>query len=244
MSSYNSKIREAVRRYWQTRDAQVNDQVARGISDQGARSAVTGGKQLDGFVEIVKEILQDCGISFDEVFYNSRLELPGYYRPEKKWDVLVVAENRLVAAIEFKSMASSFGNNLNNRVEEAIGSATDLWTAYRERVFPVYPRPWLGYLMLLVECEESTRPVSVKEPHFDVLPEFKKASYAERCRILLEKLMRERLYDATCFLMTSGNARQTGEYREPSSGLSFQCFAESLRSSVAGFQRLSNGTPI
>jgi hypothetical protein len=242
MSIYDSQIREAVRLYWRTRDAQVNNQVARGISDQGARSAMTGGKQMDGFVGIVKEILQDCDISFDEVFYNSRLELPGYYRPEKRWDVLVVAESRLVAAIEFKSMASSFGNNFNNRVEEALGSATDLWTAYREGTFPVFPRPWLGYLMLLVECEDSTRPVSVREPHFDVLPEFKKASYADRYCILLEKLMRERLYSATCFLMTSEDACQTGEYREPNSGLSFQCFAESLRSSVAGFQRLNNGT--
>ena len=48
MSIYDSQIREAVKRYWQTRDAQVNNQVARGVSDQGARSAVTGGKQMEG----------------------------------------------------------------------------------------------------------------------------------------------------------------------------------------------------
>jgi hypothetical protein len=135
-------------------------------------------------------------------------------------------------------MASSFGNNLNNRAEEAVGSATDLWTAYREGAFPITPKPWLGYLMLLVASEESTRPVSVKEPHFDVFPEFKDASYAERCRVLLDKLVRERLYDATCFLMTSEPAAETGDYMEPDPNLSSRYFEESLRATVTTFQRI------
>ena len=155
-----------------------------------------------------------CGVAEDEISFNSHLELPGYYRPEKRWDILVAADGKLIAAIELKSMASSFGNNFNNRVEEAVGSATDLWTAYREGAFPTTPKPWLGYLMLLVQCEESIRPVSVREPHFEVFPEFKGASYADRYRILLDKLMRERLYDATCFLMTPREAVQTGAYHE------------------------------
>ncbi len=192
---------------------------------------------MDGFVAIARDILRACDVSDEEIFYNSRLELPGYYRPEKRWDVLVVTEGRLIAVIEFKSMASSFGNNLNNRDEEAVGSATDLWTAYRQGAFPATPKPWLGYLMLLVDCEESTRPVSVREPHFDVFPEFKGASYATRCRVLLERLMRERLYDATCFLMTPESAHPTGEYTEPDSGLAFRYFEESLRASVTAFQR-------
>jgi hypothetical protein len=33
----------------------------------------------------------------------------------------------LVATVEVKSQVGSFGNNFNNRVEEAIGSATDFW---------------------------------------------------------------------------------------------------------------------
>ena len=155
---------------------------------------------------------------------------------------MVVAEGKLVAVIELKSMASSFGNNLNNRAEEAIGSATDLWTAYREGVFPTTPRPWLGYLMLLVECEESTRSVSVREPHFKVFPEFKGASYAERCRVLLDRLMRERLYDATCFLMTPEGGAQSGDYSELDPALSFRHFEESLRACVTAFQGLRSDT--
>jgi hypothetical protein len=242
MGNLDARVQAAVRHFWLTRSTQVRDQVERGVIDQGARSAVTGGKQMDGFVNIVRDILHACGISNEEVFYNSHLELPGYYRPEKQWDVLVVADNRLIATIEFKSQSSSFSNNFNNRVEEAVGSATDLWTAYREGAIPTTPKPWLGYLMLLVDCEESTRPVSVREPHFEVFPEFKGTSYAERYRILLNKLMRERLYDATCFLTTPEESGDRGIYSEPDPDLSFRHFTESLRGHVTAFQQVRSST--
>ena len=67
-----------------------------------------------------------------DIKVKSKLELPGYYRAEKKWDLLVISKGHLVAAIEFKSQAGeSIGNNVNNRSEEAIGMATDLWVAFR-----------------------------------------------------------------------------------------------------------------
>jgi hypothetical protein len=81
-----------------------------------------------------------------------------------------------LAAVEFKSQRGpSFGNNFNNRTEEAMGSALDLWTAYREGAFNKTIRPWLGYVFLLEDCEGSRRPVKVREPHFKVFPEFVKA---------------------------------------------------------------------
>jgi len=211
-------MRDAVRHFWSTRNATAKAQQVRGSADQDNRASVTAGKNLDGFCESAKRVIIDNGIDDAAGFTTGRAELaiPGYFRPTRNWDLLVGRRGVLIAAIEFKSQVGpSFGNNFSNRVEEAVGSATDLWTAYREGAFPTTPKPWLGYLMLLVECEESTRPVSVREPHFTVFPEFKGASYADRYRILLDKLMRERLYDATCFLMTPREAVQTGEYHEP-----------------------------
>lgn len=228
-----SRVRDAVRHYWATRGSQTRAQAERGISDQGARSAVTAGKQMDGFVEIVREVLVDSGIPENEIFHNSKLELPGYYRAEKRWDVVVVSSNRLVAAVEFKSQASSFGNNFNNRVEESVGSATDLWTAYREGVLPTTPRPWLGYLMLLVECEASTHPVRVYEPHFEVFPEFKGASYGERYRLLLNRLMREQLYAATCLITSPEEIVRGVEYQEPDSELTILHFLASLQAQAS-----------
>jgi hypothetical protein len=67
---------------------------------------------------------------------RTKRELPGFFRPTKDWDMLVVHEGHLIAAVEFKSQRGpSFGNNFNNRTEEAIGNATDLWTAFREGAY-------------------------------------------------------------------------------------------------------------
>jgi len=49
---------------------------------------------------------------------------------------LVIKNGHLFVAIEAKSQVGpSFGNNFNNRTEEAMGSALDLWTAFREGAF-------------------------------------------------------------------------------------------------------------
>jgi len=183
---------------------------------------------MNGFVRLVREILCGNGLQEAEIYCEKDVELPGWYRPEKKWDLLIVSDNKLIAAIEFKSQVGSFGNNYNNRTEEAIGSAADIWNAYREGAFKPSARPWLGYLMLLEEAPKSIRPVRAREPHFGVFPEFKDASYAKRYRILLTKLVRERLYDAACFLMSNGKEGLHGDYREPDPELGFGNFVRSL----------------
>lgn len=153
-------------------------------------------------------------------------------------ELLVVADGRLLAGIEFKSQVGSFGNNYNNRTEESIGSAVDLWAAYREGAFKLSARPWLGYLMLLEEAPGSIAPVRAREPHFKVFPEFADASYARRYQVLLTKLVRERLYDAACFLMSSASEGARGVYREPTPELSFENFLGSLLAKAIAVARV------
>jgi hypothetical protein len=183
---------------------------------------------MNGFVNLVRDLLCDSGLPKPHVYCDKYVEIPGWYRPEKKWDLLIVADGQLLGGIEFKSQVGSFGNNYNNRTEESIGSAVDLWAAYREGAFKPSARPWLGYLMLLEEAPGSMTPVRAREPHFKVFPEFKNASYAERYEVLLTKLVRERLYDAACFLMSSAADGARGVYREPAPELSFENFITSL----------------
>ena len=183
---------------------------------------------MDGFISLVRGYLFENGIPKAHVYCEKRIELPGWYRPEKQWDLLVVADGVFLAGIEFKSQVGSFGNNYNNRTEEAIGSATDIWAAYREGAFKPSARPWLGYLMLLEEAPESTRPVKVQEPHFKVFPEFQNASYSGRYEILLTKLVRERLYDSACFLLSDAKSGPKGNYKEPATELNFERFMASL----------------
>ncbi len=238
MQDLERRIAAAVRHFWQTRTRQRKHQGTRtGRRDYGNRTAATGGKQLDGFSKLVADLLVERGLPESVIFRNGRgdLTLPGFFRPTKQWDLIVVAGDSLLAAVEFKSLCGpSFGNNYNNRVEEAVGNSTDLWTAYREGAFQTSPRPFLGYLMLLEEAEGSTRPVAVHEKHFQVFKDYRDASYANRCEASVRRLMRERCYDAACLLLSSKPAGARGGYVEPARDLAFERFAKLLCNHVLG----------
>ncbi|MEE8200485.1 MAG: PaeR7I family type II restriction endonuclease [Candidatus Acidoferrales bacterium] len=233
-----AQVAEAVRYFWKTRKRQAKKQKSSRQTDQGARSAVTGGAQMDGFIQRLTDLIRQAGADDSSVFHSTHLQLPGYFRPTKEWDLLVVKDDQLVVAIEVKSQVGpSFGNNFNNRTEEAIGSAVDLWTAFREGALHKSVPPWLGYLFLVEECPASLRPVNVQEPHFDVFPEFKNASYAKRYELLCRKLVRERHYTASAFLMSDKGTGLKGAHKEPASDLTTQGFVRSLMAHVAAWGR-------
>ena len=80
----------------------------------------------------------------------------------------------------------------------------------------------------------STEPVKVKEPHFSVLREWQgDPSYAKRYELFCQRLVRERLYDAACFLLSDEERGREGWYAEPSDELTFQYFAAALSGRVA-----------
>src|SRR6185437_13103249 len=168
-----SRLRKAIAHFWRARGHQADSQG--GIDedkDRGERSAVTAGKHLDGFLQLIATLLEEAGLQRSHTYWRAKTELPGWFRAEKNWDLLVVADTELIAVIEFKSQVGSFGNNFNNRTEEALGSATDLWEAYEKGAFKLSERPWLGYFMLLEDAPAVKRPVKTKQPHFKVFPEF------------------------------------------------------------------------
>lgn len=219
---------DAVARYWITRRLQHTKQEAAGRLDQGARGAVTGGAQMHGFIELFTRVVVEAGIAPECVYSRTSLEIPGYFRPTKEWDLLVVMNGMLIAAIEAKSQVGpSFGNNFNNRSEEAIGNAVDIWTAYREGLLGTGPRPFLGYFFLLEDCERVHKPVSVVEPHFKVDPVFQDASYAKRYELLCRRLVLERHYESVC--LTLATSEPATKVSHPSDDLSFARFARDLR---------------
>ena len=227
----NKRVQVAVKHFWRTRSKQSKSQGGSGENtrDRGARSAVTGGRQLDGFVDLIRDLLVEEGIPKESIHCDTSLQLPGWFRAEKEWDLVVIQNGHLLAAIEFKSQVGpSFGNNFNNRTEESLGNATDIWAAVREGAFRPSLRPWLGYLMLVEDCERSRSPVSVKQPHFQVFSEFSRTSYIQRYNILLQKLVRERLYDGATLLLSKSTAAKDGVFTEPDPELSVQNFVSSL----------------
>lgn len=236
LADYEARAREAVKFFWGNRDAAIEKQIASGRQDAGARGAVTAGKNMDGFLTLAQALIEANGLLMADICVQRRvLTLPGFYRPTKLWDMLVLYRGQLVAALEFKSQVGpSFGNNFNNRSEEAIGTAHDLWTAYREGAFGGdSPRPFLAWLMLLEDCPESNAPVRDTEPHFPVFPEFKGASYAARYDILCRKLVQEGLYSSATFIRAPRSGAKDGAYSHMSELTSLKTFATEFAGHIA-----------
>jgi hypothetical protein len=184
---------------------------------------------MDGFIDLFTELIAQAGIHEQYIFRKKAVELPGFFRPTKEWDLLVVNGRTLIAAIEAKSQVGpSFGNNFNNRTEEAMGSALDLWTAFREGAYLQSPQPFLGYFFMLEDCDASNRPVSVQEPHFKVLPEFVGASYLKRYELFCRKLVLERHYTASAFITSPSQGGIQGNFEIPADDLSIERFAKML----------------
>lgn len=238
MVDFKKSVAKAVQHFWSVRESQQKNQSSEnGKKDYGSRGAVTGGKHLDGFISLLSELVADAGLP-DSTIHTRSTTLPGYFRPTKNWDLVVVVDGRLLASIEFKAQVGSFGNNFNNRVEEALGNSTDLLTAYREGKFKPSQKPWLGWLMLLEDSAKSNQPVRVAEPHFEAFPEFKDTSYAKRYELFCERLIREQLYDATCLLMSNKKNGLDGKYFEPNEEIGFKPFATSFIAHAMAYAKM------
>lgn len=247
-----NRLQLAVQSFWDGRASNLANQKERGTIDAGTRGAVTAGTQMGGLEVLIADILREAGLKELDVKARTGLELPGYYRPEKRWDLIVVSEGQLVLAMEFKSMVGSFGKNANNRFEEAVGNAKDIWTAFREGRFGDSPTPFLGYFVLLEDHAEVHAPRSNAEPYFVVDPIFKTGegrgrrsasgvSYGKRFEILCRRLVLERLYTATC-LVLSTNENPT-RITQPADDLSFQRFVAGLRGHARTFLESQSGRP-
>lgn len=237
LSAYEHFAREAVATFWVSRNA-AGQQA--GSRDTGSRGAVTAGKNLDGFYRLIREVVHANGLEESSLFCSGQetaiqrhTVLPGFYRPVKDWDVVIVHRGALVAAIELKSQVGSLGNNFNNRAEEAIGMGEDLRVAYREGRFGRRSRPFVGYLTLVEDSAASTRPVRARSRHFEVDPAFDGASYVRRYDELCRRLVHEGLYDAATVLLSSPKEGLNGAYRELSADTGLRAFVARLAARVA-----------
>jgi hypothetical protein len=232
---YEKKARDAVKAFWGNREAARQKQIESGKADQGERAGVTAGKNMDGFLALVLDIVRANGLSHAQIHQKRAvLTLPGYFRPTKLWDLLVTHKGELIAAIELKSQVGpSFGNNFNNRTEEAIGTAHDLWTAYREGAFGKQPRPFVGWVMLVEDAPESRTPVKDNSPHFPIFKEFRSASYLQRYDLLCQKLVQEQLYTTATLITSPRDAAASGKYSEMSAMTGLKAFVSALAGHVA-----------
>lgn len=205
-----------------------------GKADQGNRGMVTSGKTMDSFRNMIIDVVKRCGPKGAVVHCDKSLVvLPGFFRPSKQWDVLVVHNGRLLVAVELKSLCGpSFGNNANNRCEEALGSAYDFRKAQSEGLFGAGATPFLGYIILVEDADGSREPVAARSPHFATDPCFKAASYQRRMHVMCDRMMQQQLY-ACAAVLTAPNDPRTGDHANLSPHTSFRNLLTRLAAHLA-----------
>lgn len=224
LPAYDDQVRNAVSNYWRVRESQAAMSRRRGVRDTGIRSEVTGGRHLDALQELVVSVFVHAGIPAHLMAVKKR-PIAGYFRRDKRWDIVVMVNDRVAGIIELKSMAGEGGKNFNNRTDEALGQAVDVWKAIERGIIDTPFRPWLGYFMLLEDNEGFTRTVGTQTAVWEPDRIFDGTSYADRFVIFFERMVRERLLDAACVVLGD---KETGAVRFPSHSLSFQAFAAAI----------------
>ena len=82
LADYQAKAKEAIKAFWGSREAARQKQMENGKADQGERSGVTAGKNMDGFLALVRDVIRLNGLGHADIYLNRRLPtLPGYFRP-------------------------------------------------------------------------------------------------------------------------------------------------------------------
>ena len=235
LANYDEKAHEAIRRFWRNRDGSRRKQAESGKTDQGERAGVAAGKNMDGFIALVADYCPGKRPHRSQRTFRA---------PRRDTARLFPANETLGCSCDQspplgrrtgiqKPGCPSFGNNFNNRTEEAIGTAHDLWTAFREGAFGEQPRPFAGWLILVEDTEGSRMPVRDVSPHYAVFQEFEGASYADRYNILCRKLVQEQLYTVASVLLSPRSAAGSGEYAELSELTALRTFVTELAGHVA-----------
>jgi hypothetical protein len=228
---------DAVAAYWGAKQTQKEMSAIKDAVGAGTSGSVRGGKHFDDIAALIAKFFLEAGYPpFDvRVTTRHRLELPGYYRPQKQWDIVVAHQNTLVAAFELKALGGpSFGNNYNNRVEEAIGSAMDLKRATLAQLFPG-EKPWLGYFFIMEDAPGSRIPISMARGAFPVEPIWEGRSYQGRFSLFCERLLSEGVYDAVCYITSSA---ENPKPIEPVSDLDWRHFSAAINARLTYLREL------
>jgi hypothetical protein len=216
----------AVLLFWTTRADQLAALADGGAAGGGARAAA----HMNGIRNLVRSIFLDAGMPESSVEYEPYL--PGFYRPRKRWDMAVKYKGALVAALEFKSQVGSVGKNINNRFEEALGTGADTWAAQSKLAAYGEVPPWLGYVFVLREDEETEAPGRPINALFPADPAFRGMSYNQRYQEMVKRFMGDNIYQGGWFITTKMNETGQVSYTEPLATASGKAFRVAVQGRV------------
>jgi len=228
------RINEALFSFWTGRSGQQQQAGAKPQAQGGTRSAVVGGKHLNAVRDLIANEFFLAGIPKSQLATSGRTKvLPGWFRPTKSWDLAVTHGADILALIELKSQVGSFGNNANNRSEEAVGVAYDTDMAFRKRLLGK-SRPWLGYVYVVEDSPKSRAPgTRLTNTHYNQRSIFAQpeafVSYIERFAILGEELVKAGLYQAAWVVTTTSPANGQFGWGDASLAVSYDRFKAAIR---------------
>ena len=235
LADYKTKARSAVKTFWLSRKIAGTKKQTVGSKDWRKRNVHTSGGSMDGFIDLVIDIVHANGLPDADIMRKGRgLLLPGHFGPVKSWDVIVMNHGNLIAVIKFDAQVGpSFRKKAISSCDQAISLAVDLQAAYRRDTFGVYARPFVGYLCLLEDSTASRAPVKDISPNFPLVREYRNASYAKRYKILCKKLIMDGFYTDASVILSHRSASKSGEYSEMSKLTGLTSFVAGLAARVA-----------
>lgn len=203
--------------WWSAKNEAIARLAADGKSDTGAQAR--NAKHMQSIAMFVRQMFVDAGLPEADVTVDSII--PGYYRRSKNWDVVAMHKGHLVGVVELKSQASSPGNNANNRIEEAIGSAVDAKAVQELTGAFGNLGVWAAWCMTFNRDAESGNPIQLTSIQKNRLrlplndPAFDNMTYAKQYATAVERLIAQKVYDAGWMLMTWVNSDGTIGHDEP-----------------------------
>lgn len=134
-------------------------------------------------------------------YFGDRLAVvAGHFRVAKSWDIVCRdAAGIPKICVEFKSQVDSYGNNENNRYEEALGSGLDVRAKLGADTV-------LGFVYVI--CDEPPSRAITRDRLPDLDPVFSNSSHIDRRRVFSERIVEYKLngnslYDAAALLLVS-----------------------------------------
>lgn len=203
--------------WWSAKNEAIDRLAADGKSDTGAQAR--NAKHMQSIAMFVRQMFIDAGLPEADVTVDSIV--PGYYRRSKNWDVVAMHKGHLIGVVELKSQASSPGNNANNRIEEAIGSAVDAKAVQELTGAFGNLGVWAAWCMTFNRDAESGKPIELTPVQKNRLrfplndPAFDNMTYAKQYAKAVERLIAQKVYDAGWMLVTWVNSDGTIGYDEP-----------------------------
>jgi hypothetical protein len=97
-ADFDQQVASAITNFWGKRTSDSSASKAGARLQGGNRDAVLGGKTMAGFQEVIRSVATHCGLPPESVVTGGKqTTLPGFFRPTKNWDTLVLHERRLIA---------------------------------------------------------------------------------------------------------------------------------------------------